>query len=188
MVFSVKANKKRIMAVLIVIVVIVVGIFLMPKTLEAPTVFKGETNAERIEFISSFGWVVSQEPIDTRDVTIPADFSEVYTSYNNMQVAQGFDLKVYSGQICTQYVYLIENYPNETRQVHLTLLVYEGMIIGGDVSCAEVDGFMHGFAIDSLAYGESETTTDTQDAVESQDTLQTENTVTQETAGQVVEP
>ncbi len=185
MVFSVKANKKRIIAVLVIVALAVFGVLLLPKVTEEPESFEGETNSQRIEFISSFDWVVSQEAVDSREVTIPATFSEVYTAYNAMQMAQGFDLKPYAGQICTQYVYVIENYPSETREVHLTLLVYQGVIIGGDISCAEVDGFMHGFAIDSARYGQ--TTDDTQEgAVESQASSQAETENTQDVAGEIV--
>ena len=34
-------------------------------------------------------------------------------------------------------------------------MVYGRIVIGGDVACAEVDGFMHGFAPDSARYGET---------------------------------
>ncbi len=185
MVFSVKANKKKIIAVVVIIALAIFGVLLLPKVTEEPEEFKGETNSERIEFISSFNWVVSEEPVDSREVTIPATFSEVYTAYNAMQMSQGFDLKPYAGQICTQYVYVIENYPNETREVHLTLLVYGGQIIGGDVSCAEVDGFMHGFAIDSARYGQADENTQ-DNGVESQTASQAETENTQDVAGEVV--
>ena len=42
------------------------------------------------------------------------------TAYNVMQQAQGFDLKPYAGEICTQYLYKIDNYPDET-EVYATL-------------------------------------------------------------------
>lgn len=153
MVFSVKANRKRILAVLAVVAIVVCGIIIIPKMVTAPMKHYGETPAQRVEFLQSFGWAVSKEPIDSRDVMIPKEFNEVYAKYNVMQKAQGFDLKPYSGMNCKQFIYLIENYPGTDREIHATLLVYEGLIIGGDVSCAEVDGFMHGFAADSARYG-----------------------------------
>ena len=104
--------------------------------------------------MESFGWQVQTEPSETREVMIPAQFNDVYTAYNVMQQAQGFDLKPYAGEICTQYLYKIDNYPDET-EVYATLLVYGDMIVGGDVACAEVDGFMHGFAPDSARFGET---------------------------------
>lgn len=156
MVVSLKANKKRILAFLILVVVVVGAcIFLRNgKEEEIPQEFPGGTNEERVAFLQSFHWQVDTDPAETREVMIPAEFNDVYTTYNVMQKAQGFDLKPYAGEICTQYKYKINNYPNET-EVYATLLVYGNLIIGGDVACAEVDGFMHGFAADSARYGET---------------------------------
>ncbi|MFI3325153.1 MAG: DUF4830 domain-containing protein [Clostridia bacterium] len=174
MVFSVKANKGKIISVILIIVVIICGVLFLPKqTVEEVEVYYGETNTQRIEFLESFGWDVSDQPIDTREVTIPAEFSDVYTNYNTMQLAQGFDLLPYSGIICTQYIYQITNYPNEESQINATLLVCDGVIIGGDVYCSDVDGFMHGFDIDSQPYTYSQNSTEETDNIE--------------TAGQVVE-
>lgn len=156
MVLSLKANKKRIAAFLILVVVVVGAcIFLRGgKEETAQKEFPGETNEERLAFLQSFGWQVEETPAETREVMIPAQFNDVYTTYNVMQKAQGFDLKPYAGEVCTQYRYKINNYPNEP-EVYATLLVYGKLIIGGDVACAEVDGFMHGFAADSARYGET---------------------------------
>ena len=85
---------------------------------------------------------------------IPAQFNDVYQNYNAMQQAQGFDLAPYAGEVVTQYKYKVTNYPGET-EVFATLLVYGRLIIGGDLACAEANGFMHGFAADSARYGEA---------------------------------
>ncbi len=156
MVVSLKANKKRIIAFL-VLVVIVVGacVFLWNGNgEEALQEFPGSTGEERVAFLTSFGWQVDAEPAETREVMIPAEFNDVYITYNVMQKAQGFDLKPYAGETCTQYKYKINNYPGEP-EVYATLLVRAGIIIGGDVACSEVNGFMHGFAPDSARYGET---------------------------------
>ena len=155
MVVSLKANRKRIIAFLL-LAVIVVGacFFLQSKGEEEAQPIPGGTNEERLAYLQSFGWQVQAEPTETREVMIPAQFNDVYTAYNVMQKAQGFDLEPYAGQICTQYLYKIENYPNES-EVYATLLVYGEEIIGGDVACAEVDGFMHGFAPDSAHFEET---------------------------------
>lgn len=155
---SLKANKKRILAFAVLALAVVAAcVFLRwqgqtqpPEAAPAP----GETNEERVAFLTSFGWQVEQEPTETREVMIPAQFNDVYQNYNAMQQAQGFDLAPYAGEVCTQYKYHITNYPGET-EVYATLLVYGRLIIGGDLACAEVDGFMHGFARDSARYGEA---------------------------------
>ena len=155
MVVSLKANRKRILAFLL-LAVIVVGacVFLQSRGEEESQPIPGGTNEERVAYLQSFGWQVQEEPAETREVMIPAQFNDVYTAYNVMQQAQGFDLMPYAGEVCTQYLYKVENYPNES-EVYATLLVYGEEIIGGDVASAKVDGFMHGFAPDSARFGET---------------------------------
>lgn len=155
MVVSVKANKKRILAFLL-LAVIVVGacLFLRGGPEAEQKEILGGTEEQRVAFLQSFGWQVEPQAAETREVMIPAEFSDVYTAYNAMQKAQGFDLEPYAGQVCTQYKYKITNYPEED-EVYATLLVQGDLIIGGDVACGEIDGFMHGFAPDSARYGET---------------------------------
>ena len=155
MVVSLKANKKRILAVLLLAVVVAGACFFLrggeePAQAEIP----GATEEQRTAYLQSFGWEVEPQASETREVMIPAEFSDVYTAYNAMQKAQGFDLEPYAGQVCTQYKYKITNYPEED-EVYATLLVQGDLIIGGDVACGEIDGFMHGFAPDSAHYGET---------------------------------
>ena len=154
---SMKASRKRIIAFLVLAAAVVAAVAYLrwgKGTEPQAQTFTGETNEERVAFLQSFGWQTEAGPAETREVMIPAQFNDVYQNYNAMQQAQGFDLAPYSGQVVTQYKYLITNYPNET-EVYATLLVYGRLIIGGDVACGKVDGFMHGFAKDSARYGEA---------------------------------
>lgn len=155
MVVSLKANRKRILAFLLLAAIVVGACFFLLGNKETKaTSIPGGTNEERVLYLQSFGWQVGNEAAETREVMIPASFNDVYSAYNVMQQAQGFDLKPYAGEVCTQYKYKVENYPKET-EVYATLLVYGERIIGGDLACSKVDGFMHGFAMDSARYGET---------------------------------
>ena len=159
MVVSLRANRKRIIAFLILAAVVVGAcIFLRSGGAEGeaqvPQEYPGGTGEQRVAFLTGFGWEVEPNAVETREVMIPAEFDDVYTAYNVMQLSQGFDLRPYAGEVCTQYKYKINNYPDEP-EVYATLLVYGELIIGGDVACAELDGFMHGFAPDSACYGET---------------------------------
>ena len=160
MFISLKTNKKRILAFLILAAVVVTACFLLrDKKKETPVqqhVFT--SNEERVTFLQSFGWEIEPEPVETREVMIPEQFNDVYTAYNDMQKAQGFDLRPYAGYNCMQYKYLVKNYP-EKAEVYATLLVYDQILLGGDLACVEVDGFMHGFAMDSARYGEKKSET-----------------------------
>lgn len=91
MVVSLGANKKRILAVLVLIAIAVSAFFLIPRGEKRQT-FPGMTGEERLVFLTSFGWEAEAEPQDVREVVIPAKFNDVYAAYNTMQQAQGFDL------------------------------------------------------------------------------------------------
>ena len=154
---SMKASKKRIIAILILAAAVVGAVLYLRWDrggAAEPKQFFGETNEERIAFLQSFGWQTETGPAETREVMIPAQFDDVYQNYNAMQQAQGFDLAPYAGEIVTQFKYKITNYPGET-EVFATLLVYGRVIVGGDLACAQANGFMHGFAPDSARYGEA---------------------------------
>lgn len=155
---SLKANKNRIVAFVILALAVVGAWFFLrkdsPEPETRPVEAVGETEQERLDFLQSFGWTVDAQAVETREVMIPAQFNDVYENYNAMQQAQGFDLRPYAGEVCTQYKYHITNYPGET-EVYATLLVRGRFIIGGDIACAKASGFMHGFAKDSARYGEA---------------------------------
>ena len=107
-------------------------------------VLSAGTNEERVAFLQQFGWKVNPEPVEIKDVAIPQKFSDVYVQYNNIQKEQGLDLEPYSGKTCKQWVYCVTNYPQVT-DIRATLLVFDNKIVGGDLSTAELDGFMTGF-------------------------------------------
>lgn len=103
------------------------------------------TNEQRIAFLESFGWQVSDEPEESGDVVIPSEFDGVYERYNELQAEQGCNLRRYAGKRCKRYSYAVLNYPDE-ESVRANLLVHDGRVIGGDICSLELDGFMHGFA------------------------------------------
>lgn len=101
-------------------------------------------NNDRTALLESYGWTVSKEPIETIEVRIPSDSSEVFDKYNEIQMAQGFDLTDYAGKNVKKYTYEITNYPNIEKNVVACILVYKKTVIGGDVTGLESPGFMHG--------------------------------------------
>ena len=122
--------------------------------------FKGETwvmvagaqysiqageNEQRIDFLKQFGWEVEQEPVSIEEIVIPQQFNQVYERYNELQKTQGMDLTKYAGKTVKKVVYQMTNYPRPATLVHATLLIYHDKVIGGDISSAELDGFMYGF-------------------------------------------
>lgn len=151
--FSIKADRRKIIMVLAVILIAVtLGIVFGRVRTSGPTAecegikysLKAGTNEERVSFLAQFGWNVDTEPLEIKDVTIPETFNDVYDNYNNIQQQQGLNLMPYAGKICRQWVYAVKNYP-QNSDVRATLLVYNNTVIGGDLSTAALDGFMTGF-------------------------------------------
>ncbi|HHZ05886.1 MAG TPA: DUF4830 domain-containing protein [Clostridiales bacterium] len=102
------------------------------------------SNESCIDFLSQFGWTADNEPAEVEDVKIPMEFNETFNEYNELQRQQGLDLANYKGKVCQRRSYNITNYGTDT-QVKANLLVYNGVVIGGDICSVELDGFMHTF-------------------------------------------
>ncbi len=152
---SAKVSKRKILAgVLAAVCVIALLVVLCTKadTPKEPSkestvqTLDGKTNEDRISYLNSFGWQVQETPSQTQEVRIPEEFDEVFSRYNDMQKAQGFDLSKYAGKAVKRYVYAIENYPGG-EAYSATVLVYKNKIIGGDVTGTAQGSQMHGFAL-----------------------------------------
>lgn len=107
--------------------------------------YSAETQQERMNFISSVGYSVNPESVSMTQVMIPEKFNDVYNQYNELQKKCGFDLKKYQGCTVSRWTYTVTDYPEyeDSDSIRLTLLVYNGKVIGGDICSVEIDGFMH---------------------------------------------
>ncbi len=105
----------------------------------------GKTTEQQINFLQNFGYTVEKDPILIEEVILPSEFSEEYSSYNDLQKISGFDLSKYKGYRVKKYSYHITDYPDGNGRAIANLLVYKGKIIGGDISSENKDGFTHGF-------------------------------------------
>ena len=106
---------------------------------------KIRSNEDRIAFLAGFGWQVEEQPKESANVTIPAEFDRVFVSYNEIQRAQGLDLSGYASRTVERYTYRVTNYEGYDGEVLANLLVYRGRVIGGDICSADRNGFLHGF-------------------------------------------
>ncbi len=143
-----KPGKKRLIALIVCLGIVTIGMFFFPRggdESEPSFQVQGATADQRIAFLAQFGWEVEPEPVEIREVVIPETFDDVYTRYNVLQKEQGMDLLPYAGKTCKQWIYRITNYPLSGEEVRAVLLVYDGIVIGGDISSVELDGFMTGF-------------------------------------------
>ena len=144
---TVKMNSilKTLVTVLIIAAVIFTVIYAVNRLIK-PSAITLETESERLEFLRSLGWETSEEAINCREVVIPEEWNEVYTKYNELQLAQGFDLSKHKGKAAKIYSYTILNYDGKPENIVANLVICDGRLIGADVSCTELGGFMQGIA------------------------------------------
>jgi hypothetical protein len=102
------------------------------------------SSQERAEFLMECGWAVDVQTEQEQSIHIPEKFNDLYESYNDLQLQQGYDLAPYAGQDCTMYTYAVTNYPDASQTVLADLYIYKNRVIGGDVHSTNLDGFMIG--------------------------------------------
>ena len=104
-------------------------------------------NDGRVQFLKDLGWEVAASPVESSQVRIPEETSEVFDRYNTLQKGQGYDLSQYGGKKVMRFVYKVENYPGATAPVYATMLVYKNQLIGGDITDTSPGGKIQGFKL-----------------------------------------
>ncbi len=158
-VFSVKTSKTKIAAVIIAIIAVAVAVVMLVGKSDEQAATDSAINIragnaeERAAFLSQFGWVFDEDPVEVREIMIPEDFDKGYKDYCELNKNGGFDLEIYKGERVKMWTYDILNYPGfEDRRgiVQANILVFNGMVIGGDVSSLEQGGFTAGFEMPAV--------------------------------------
>ena len=112
------SRKKAVFAVILMGVVMAALILLMGRMPEdSPAAPELTTNQERVAYLQSLGWEVSEEPLETLQFLLPDHLDEPYLSYNELQKKQGFDLSVCCGKQVSRYTYAVTNYPGRAADV-----------------------------------------------------------------------
>ena len=148
MVMTAKVDMKKIMLGLAAVAALILSLILILDKGEdtaqtaAPAV---SGNDARVKFLTDFGWDVTTSPVESGQVKIPEETSEVFDRYNTLQKGQGYDLSKFAGKKVMRYVYKINNYPGATQPVYATLLVHKNEVIGGDVTDTSPKGHIRGF-------------------------------------------
>lgn len=154
MVMTARVDKKKIVMVLAAAAALVAALIMLlggggdttPTAALSPT-----GNDGRVQFLKSFGWEVAASPVESGQVRIPQEGSEVFDRYNALQKSQGYDLSPYAGKTVMRYVYKIKNYPGATDPVYATLLILKDQVIGGDVTDTAAKGVIRGFKMPDSA-------------------------------------
>lgn len=110
-----------------------------------------KTSKDAVKFLSQYGWVVLEEPIEECEITIPAEFDKVISSYNEIQKQQGLDLTKYAKKTAQRYTFKINNYPNYEGTVYANIITYRNRVIAGDICTADAKGFIHTLPMPSSA-------------------------------------
>lgn len=153
-VYSVKTKQLKVLALVVFVIITVVCLFILSKDSSQLTsssnkmVLKATTHEDRMSFISQLGWEIDEASVEVCEVILPSEPDNVFSSYNEIQKTQGYDLTKYMGKRVKRWTYTVKNYPNyeNTELVHINLLVYDDKIIGGDICSVELNGFMYGLS------------------------------------------
>ena len=135
-VITVKAKPKAIFGLILaltgVIVIILTFISNHSKKAEQASAspISCATEEQRAQYLASLGWEF--DGVSEKEITIPEQFSEVYTNYNSVLKEQGFDLEKHMGKAATLYTYNITNYGTED-EIIADLIVSDGVLIGADI-------------------------------------------------------
>ena len=151
-VYTMKAQGVKFFAVIAVsVTILVAAISILPTVSAATDVavvatdFKNiSTEDQMITFLNNFGYEIESSPAQTYEIKIPEEFNTVFEKYNDIQRAQGLNLKRYAGKDATAYVFKVSNYEYD-GEVFATLFIRNGRVIAGDICSTDGDGFVHGF-------------------------------------------
>ena len=121
------------------------GIFVVPM----PFIVNDETLFEDINLTKEQFFEKLKEDADISTTQPSPEFvmnlwNDVFEEYNSIQKQQGFDLEDYKGKDVTIYTYEVYNYEGKPENMVANLMIYENRLIGGDLSCTELGGFIQG--------------------------------------------
>ena len=102
---------------------------------------KGDTASEREQYLSSLGLEFTSHS-SVVQVTVPKDFDEQFSAYNEMLKESGFDLAPLKGAEVQKCTYVITNRADLGANVNAVLLVCDGRIVAGHLVSVE-DGKLH---------------------------------------------
>lgn len=154
-VLSVKSSSvKAALLGTLIVVCAVAGVYVAGRSVETAVEtaksgidYSAADASQRLAFLSQFGWDVQPDPVEVREVIIPAEFDAAYEKYNAMQKEHGLDLSKYCGKRAKRWTYEIKNYPGyeNSDMVQVNIFVLDGRVIGGDICSLETNGFMQSF-------------------------------------------
>lgn len=134
--------KTAVMLIILIIAAGVVWIFMRAdKENDLDEALTMNSNAERVVFLNKAGWIVAPDPIEQEKITIPSEFNEAYTAYNEIQLQQGFDLTKSAGEEAEIFTYSVLNYPDYPENITANLIFVNDRLVGADITQTVENGF-----------------------------------------------
>ena len=148
--FTLRRLKAAVCVVLCLVLTVLGGLYLvrheaLPVSGKTGYDLRAGTEEERARFFLQFSVEIDPESKTVEEVVIPQPLDDVYETYNELQLSQGFDLMPYGGKRVKCYSYNVLNArlkDGDDSPVHATILVYKGKVIGGDIASASFRGSM----------------------------------------------
>lgn len=145
-VFSLKADRKRMLAaavVLVLAVVVIVLAIVLPggDTTTAARKIDWEVSSaeERVRLAHELGYELDAASECVEEIRVPDDPDATLIAYDAMQEKMGLSLLEYSGKRVKRYTYTVNNKADgKTAWVHL--YVYKDRVVAGDVTTGGPDG------------------------------------------------
>ena len=143
-VLTTRLRKKRAILVGTLVILLIAGGLLwrgLSREAEVPEETVLRDNEDRIAYLKELGWEVDEEPVESMELELPEELTGSYAAYNELQLAQGFDLRDYLGQGVSRWTYQVRNYPDRPEDVQLNLYLCEDRPIAGDIIAGGEGGF-----------------------------------------------
>ena len=143
-VLTTRLRKKRAILVGTLVILLIAGGLLwrgLSREAEVPEETVLRDNEDRIAYLKALGWEVDEEPVESMELELPEELTGSYAAYNELQLAQGFDLRDYLGQGVSRWTYQVRNYPDRPEDVQLNLYLCEDRPIAGDIIAGGEGGF-----------------------------------------------
>ncbi|MBQ3054163.1 MAG: DUF4830 domain-containing protein [Clostridia bacterium] len=93
------------------------------------------------EYYKSYGYTLSESPVEITRLTLNDKMTDVYENYNKILKKSGLDITPYLGKTVRKYTYSLKEIPSKTP-VFANILYYKGKIIAADIMTPAIDGFM----------------------------------------------
>ncbi len=125
--------------------IFIINLILVSADSRAETVC-GTSDDNIASFLDANGWVVDFNSRTVTEKIIPLVFDETYEEYELLQNKQGFSLAKYKGKTISVITFMLKNYPEyETSDnIYINILLFDNTIIGADILCTSINGFITG--------------------------------------------